>query len=222
MNIMMKMRSKIKSGFSLAEFIAALGLFSILMTSLGGVIVVGIRYYKDSDKGIKIQNSVRRGIEGMTSEIRTAVPDDDPGLFGNTPTGYKAISPSIDPNGVLYPNVNLTQTDYLIFNKPDYTYYAPGNSGWTSLDPRNYKKIRYYVRDTNVLTREETLFNADGSVLNTSEAPLAEVTNGSLELICTVQQTSGSMPYYRIRLTATRDKKQFSLTSNCMIPGGVF
>lgn len=206
------------NGFSLAEFLITLGLFMILVASLSGTLMIGLRYYRESNLGVDVQKAVRDSIEYMTDDLRQAVPNEDPGIFGNQPTGYRIISPSIVSTGVIYPNVNTPKTDYLIFNKPNYTYYDPGNVNWNALDPRNFKKIRYYIQDGNKLKREVILFKSDGKEDSKTSHSVAEIDNGSIKLTCNYVYNSGSIPYYRISITATSGKKTFSLSSNCVIP----
>lgn len=211
---------RLNNGFSLSEFMVSLGLFLILTSSLAGTLIIGMRYYKASDVSVDVQKSVRDTIEAISNDVRQAVPNDDPGLFGNPPTGYKSITPSISPTGVLYPNVNLTSTNYIIFNKPDYSYYNPTSTSWVPLDPRNFRKIRYFIQNGNEVMREVTLFNSDGTVLSTHQDSQAIVKDGSIQLICSMQYSYDKNPFYHARVIASEGKKTSSLSANCRIPGG--
>ena len=207
-------------GFSLAEFIVSLGLFLILTSSLAGTLVIGMRCYKASDVDVNFQKSVRDTIEAISNDVRQAVPNEDPGLFGNPPIGYKSISPSVSPTGVLYPNVNTTSGNYITFNKPDYSYYNPANKSWNPLDPRNFRKVRYYIQNNNEVIRKVTIYNSDGSVASKHQDSVAIVKNGTIHLICSMQYSDDKNPFYRIRVIATEGEKSFSLSANCKVPGG--
>ncbi|MCD4784399.1 MAG: hypothetical protein K8T10_11315 [Candidatus Eremiobacteraeota bacterium] len=211
---------RLNNGFSLAEFIVSLGLFLILTSSLAGTLMIGMRCYQASDVDVDFQKSVRDTIEAISNDVRQAVPDDAPGLFGNPATGYKSITPSISPTGVLYPNVNEASTNYIIFNKPDYSYYNPTLASWVPLDPRNFRKIRYFVQNDNEIIREVTLFNSDGSVASTHQDSQAIVEEGSIQLICSMQYSDDMNPFYRVRVIVSEEEKTFSLSANCRIPGG--
>lgn len=205
-------------GFSIAEFIVTLGLFLVLTSSLAEVLVVGVKYYRESNAGTDIQQSLRTAVGYMTDELRQAAPNDDPGLFGNQPSGYKSITPPILPNGVIIPNVNQPSANLLEFTKPDFDYYAPGSEAWNPMDPRNYKRIKYYIKHGNTLYRSVTLYESSGKTLASIEDPIIEIPDGTLEIICSLQQTSDLQHIYRIRLIGKQDKKMFTLTSNCAIP----
>jgi hypothetical protein len=209
-------------GFSLAEFLVTLGLMMVLTASLFGTLTLGMRYYRQSNYSTDLQKTARDSVEYITDEIRQAVPDEDPGIMGNPPTGYKSISPAVSSTGILSPNMNDKDADSVIFTKPDYNYFDPGNTTWDPLDPRNFKKIRYYVKNTNELIREETTFNADGSQKDKVSVALAQVAGGKIEMACNLSQNSGSSPSYVIKITATRNSTSYSLSSGCLIPGSVY
>lgn len=215
-----------QKGFSLSEFMIALFLFSILSSSLAGTIIIGMRYYQKSNLGTEAQMFTRNAIEFISNEIRQAVPNPDPGLNGNTPTGYKAVSPSIDPTGVLYPNVNEISTDYVVFTIPDYDYYDPSDEDWFSQDPRNYKKVKYAVYNQNELIRETTTYNSDGSINTRTQLSILTFSEGVIELSCKYTREYGNQPVYTITVsveTAVEEqstyKRSFSLQSSVTIPG---
>ncbi|MCE1247324.1 MAG: hypothetical protein LWY06_11825 [Firmicutes bacterium] len=214
-------RKSNKTGFSLAEFMITLGLLMVLTASLFGTLTLSMRYYRQSNYSTDLQKAVRDSVEYMTDEIRQAVPDEDPGMLGNNPTGYKMITPAVSSNGIMYPNMNDKDTDYVMFTKPDYDYFDPGSSTWEPFDPRNYKRIRYYVKDINKLIREVTTFKADGTVKDKTSDELAVVQDGTITLECTMF-TPGSTPSYCIQVTVVRDDKSYSLKSGCLVPGSAY
>lgn len=227
----------------MAELLISIGLFMILTTSLFGTLMIGMRTYRKNSLKSTIQLSVQNSVETMSNELRQATPNDDPGLFGNPPTGYKIIGSTFDPTGkpiestgVIIPNVNgKTSDNSLVFNKPDYTYYKPGDPSWVPLDPRNFKKITYSVKDGNRLMREEITYAADGSIAKRVEDPVSEIPEGTLSFQAILVNTYGTapnlyrlaVPYYTISVTAIwqndtdkQDEKtgKFVLDAACVIP----
>lgn len=236
-------RRSFHRGFTLAELLVSIGLFMILTTSLFGTLMIGMRIYRKNSLKSTLQLAVQNSVETMSNELRQAAPNDDPGLFGNAPTGYKIIGSDFAPaetpveaTGVIIPNLNnKVSNNSLIFNKPDYQYYKPGNPAWVPLDPRNFRKISYSVKDGNLLMREEISYNADGSIASRVEDPVAEASGGSLEFKVILVDTYGvepnlyklTVPYYRIIVTSVwqndtdkDDQKtgKFLLDSVCVIP----
>ncbi len=236
-------RSKHPSGFTLAELLISIGLFLILTTSLFGTLMIGMRAYRKNSLKSTIQLAVQNSVETMSNELREAAPNNDPGLFGNPPTGYKIVGSTFDPTespieatGVIVPNVNSKISENsLVFNKPDYTYYKPGDPAWVPLDPRNFRKITYSVKDVFKLMREEITYNADGSIATRVEDPVTEIPEGSLAFKAELVDTYGTapnlyklaVPYYKIYVIATwqndTDKVnektgKFELDAACVIP----
>ena len=236
-------KNKHYEGFTLAELLISIGLFMILTTSLFGTLMIGMRTYRKNSLKSAMQFAVQNSVETMNNELREAAPNDDPGLFGNPPTGYKIVGSSYDPvgkpiesTGVIVPNLNSKTSDNsLVFNKPDYTYYKPTDPAWVTIDPRNFRKITYSIKDGYRLMREEITYNADGSVATRVEDPVAETPEGSLAFKAVLVDTYGvspnlyklAVPYYRISVVATwqndtdkQDQKtgMFELDATCVIP----
>lgn len=236
-------KTKDLRGFTLAELLISIGLFMILTTSLFGTLMIGMRTYRKNSLKSTMQFAVQNSVETMSNELRQAAPNGDPGLFGNPPTGYKLIGSSFDPSGnplestgVIVPNLNnKTSDNSLVFNKPDYLYYKPGDLAWVPLDPRNFRKVTYSVKDGFRLMREEITYNADGSVATRVEDPVVEAPEGSLAFKVVLVDTYGvapnlyklAVPYYQITVTSKwqndtdkQDQKtgKFELDAACVIP----
>ena len=242
----MKRNQKIKSygGFSLAELLISIGLFLILITSLFGTLMIGLRTYRKNSQKSMIQLTVQNAVETMVNELRQATPNEDPGLFGNPPRGYKVVGSSfmsaqspIDATGVIIPNVNEKSVDdSLTFNKPDYNYYKPEDPAWVPLDPRNFVTISYSVKNGNTIMREEVLYNSDGTIASKSEDPVAEIPEGTIKFTAVLVDKYGespnlyqlNVPYYSVKVTAqwqtdtdevNKKSGNFQMESVCIIPG---
>lgn len=211
-------RIKNQGGFSLAEFLVALAMFLILTSSIFGTLVVGIRYYEKSTSGLEAKKSVRDVVSIVTSEMRHAVPNPAPGFSGNEPTGYRAVTPSIAPTGVLYPNAGSPETDFVLFTEPDFSHYDPDSPEWFTINPENFIQVKYFINNGNTLVREVTSFNTDGSFKNRTRDDVVIFEKGSLRLEASVSGSPGPYPLYNIAVTAIDDEKTFSLSSKIAIP----
>ncbi len=208
-----------KRGFSLAEFLMALLLFSILSTSLMGTLVIGLRYYRRSSEGVEAQKKVKNTIEFIEGELRQAVIDPVPGVNGNPPTGYLGVDPPIGPTGILKPNIHQKESNELVFNEPDYDYYDPANPSWFPLDPRNYKKVRYYVKDKNTIMREEIKYSQEGAPISSRVDPVLSFPQGEVHITCKLVFLDDSSVIYNIEIQVDpKEGKSYNLSTGVSVP----
>ncbi|MCE1245188.1 MAG: hypothetical protein LWY06_00945 [Firmicutes bacterium] len=196
-------------GLSLVELIIMLAMLLVFIGTLFSAMIAGLRYWSDGRLRLRAQESLRECLDTMTTEMRQALPNPDPGVGTNTPTGYLSLSPAVDPTGVLFPNENTVSGDYVEFNEPLEAAYIPSNTGWTPELPTNYQKVRYFVSG-GVLKRRVTKFNSSGAQSSQTEDNVVTLQDGSLSL----KTTCLSPTYYEIEMTAKLSKFSYTIKTN--------
>ncbi len=196
------------------EVMVILAMMLIFMGALFSALLAGLRYWKNSHLRLKAQESIREGMDTIMAEIRQSTPDPDPGTQGNPPTGYLSIDPPIDATGILYPNPNEPEGDYVEFTEPVETEYDPTQSGWSPEIPSNYQRVKYYV-ENGILKRHVTLFNADGTVKEEKENNVVALDGGSIDL----KARYLSPTFIEVKLTATIGKFSYSITTKIKTGG---
>lgn len=184
----------------MVEVLVAIAVFSVFTLFLTSAIIYSLRYINQVEAEISYQQAVRYSIETIVEELRQAIPNPDPGTAGNDPTGYKRISPSVGPTGVLYPNANSDNGTYLLFTEPNPDTYDPSESGFSKTSPEYYQQVKYYVQD-NVLYRSQKRFDETGAVSSEETQPIVSVTPGSLSL--QVQYESATS--FTVKVSASND-----------------
>lgn len=190
-----------------------LAMMVLFVGTLFSAMIAGLSYWRDGRLRLQAQEALRESLDTMTTELRQAIPDPDPGINGNPPTGYIAVDPDIDPTGFLYPNVHNAVGNYLEFTEPVETVYQPAGTSWAEEIPNNYQKIRYFI-EGGVLKRRVTRFNADGTEADVTENSVVTLPGGELSMTVTFI----SPTFARIEMTATLNK--FTYTINTLVKTG--
>jgi len=204
---------KSSSGMVLSELMVALVIFLLFSGSLLAIVTLGMRYWGKANANVLAQQNARLAAEAIVSEMKQAIPNPDPGGVGRTPTGYLAITPALEPTGVLYPNYNQPSLDYVEFTEPNPVNYDRASSGFVPEDPSNYQRIRYYVSGKK-LYRDITRYDSNGISLGTSTSPLAAASGEgtlSMEVDCLAARL------FRITIRATEKGKSFQYSSQIFI-----
>ena len=170
---------KKQRALTLVEMIIMLAMMVVFVSALFSAMIAGLRYWNDGRMRLIAQEALRESLDVMTTELRQAIPNPDPGTNGNPPTGFKAIYPVVDDTGILFPNFNQLTGNYLEFTEPDENYYIPSGATWDPETPNNYQKIKYYVNG-NKLLRHVTLYTESGAVLKQYQDELVTVPGLSL------------------------------------------
>jgi hypothetical protein len=200
---------KNQKALSLVELIIMLAMLVVFLGTLFSAMIAGLRYWTDGRLRLRAQESIRECLDTMTNEMRQALPNPDPGTGSNGATGYLAITPAIDPTGVLYPNENTTEGNYVEFTEPVEANYIPSNTGWKPELPNNYQKVRYFVSG-GALKRKVTVYNAAGAMESETENNVVTLQDGTLSL----KVKCLSPTYYEIEMTATLSKFSYTIKTN--------
>ncbi|MCD4784230.1 MAG: hypothetical protein K8T10_10465 [Candidatus Eremiobacteraeota bacterium] len=214
----MSLKSKnslwLRKGLTLVEMIITLGMMIVFIGALFSAMIAGLTYWKDGRLRLQTQEALRESLDTMTTELRQALPNPDPGTNGNPPTGYLGITPEIDPSGILYPNENNSVGDYLEFTEPVVSVYIPSTTGWSEEQPDNYQKIRYYV-NKEYLIRRVTRYNSSGVQVSEEDNNVVALREGEI----TMQVTSLSTSLVEIEMTATLSKFSYTIKTKVKIGG---
>lgn len=200
-------------GFTLAELMVVCVLFLLFSSSIMGILILALSSWEKADASVAAQQNARLAASIVMADLKQAVINQDPGHGTNPPTGYRAISPAIPPTGVLYPNLNLPSTTYLIFNEPNFSTYDPSGTSWDPQNPSNYQKVKYYV-SSGTLLRQVTKYDSSSRSTSTREDPIAAVSDGSLNL--TINYLAANLFYVEVR--AVEKSNSSSSSSNVYIP----
>lgn len=188
------------------ETIIIMAMMIVFLGTLFSAMIAGLRYWTDGRLRLRAQEALRESLDTMTMELRQAIPNPDPGTNGNSPTGYLAISPSVDPTGIIVPNRNVQQADYVTFTEPNEQYYNPSLANWSEMQPQNYRKVRYFI-DNGILKRQFTTYNANGQVVTDQTDNVVKLQDGSLSL----QSNYVSDTMVTIRMTVTLNKFSYTV-----------
>jgi len=200
-------------GFTLAELMTAVVLFLLFGTSLTAMLIMGMDYWQQASLTTETQEGARSAADWIATELRQAIPDPDPGQAGHPPTGYRSISPAVEPTGVLTPNANETEADSLLFTKPNAANYDPVQVGWNSASPANYQQVEYEVQAGDRLMRTVRTYDESGRLADSRSDTLTSLTGGSVAL--TVTRLSNSL--YRLNLACAKEGKSFSVDARVYV-----
>lgn len=214
MSLKLKNSLWLRRGFSLIEMIIVLGMMVVFIGALFSAMIAGLSYWKDGKLRLQTQEALRESLDTMTTELRQALSNPDPGTNGNPPTGYLGITPEIEPTGILFPNENNPVGDYLEFTEPVESVYIPSTTGWSEEQPDNYQKIRYYT-NKEYLVRRVTRYNSSGVQVSEEDNNVVALREGDLIL----QVTSISTSFVEIEMTATLNKFSYTIKTKVKIGG---
>lgn len=200
---------KNQRALTITEMIIMLAMLIVFIGTLFSSMIAGLRYWNDGRLRLRAQESLRECLDTMTTEMRQALPNPDAGVGTNTPTGYLAITPVVDPTGVLYPNANTPDGNYIEFTEPVEVNYVPSNTGWKPELPNNYQKVRYFISGGD-LKRRVTKYNSAGAQESQTENNVVTLQDGSLSL----RTKYLSATYYEIEMTATLNKFSYTIKTN--------
>jgi type II secretory pathway component PulJ len=152
-----------RRGFTLAETVVMLVIFSLFSTTALATLTLALRYWSQSNQRTLAEQNVRVSLQTITSELRQAIIDPDPGAT-NQATGYLSISPAVQATAYLMPNPNVTSSsETLTFNEPNEGNFDPSQSGFDSTNPSNYLKVTYTIQN-NALHRQQISYTTTGTV----------------------------------------------------------
>ncbi len=206
MNRLLFKSSKYQKAFTLVETIIIMAMMIVFLGTLFSAMIAGLRYWTDGRLRLRAQESLRESLDTMTMELRQAIPNPDPGTNGNGPTGYLAITPSVEPTGIIFPNKNVLQTDYITFTEPNVQNYDPSLTNWSEVQPQNYFKTKYFI-DNGILKRQIISYNANGLPASDQTDTVVKLQDGSLSM----QATYISDTLISIRMTATLNKFTYTI-----------
>lgn len=190
-------------GFTLAELTVWLVLYALVATTVLGTMILAVRAWSASMARVHVQQTVRLSLSAMAAEVREGIVDPDPG--GALPsTGFAGISPAVAATAILMPNANSINASELTLTVPFGDNYDPSRSGWSSTDPSNYRRIRYYMKGA-ALHREQVTWSSSGAVAATVDDVLAAPTaSGTLQFSTTyLSPTSVTVTLYAAEGTTT-------------------
>lgn len=178
----------------------------VFLGTLFSAMIAGLRYWTDGRLRLRAQEALRESLDTITMEMRQAIPNPDPGTNGNSPTGYMAITPSVDPTGILSPNKNVQQSNYITFTEPNVQNYNPSAQNWSEVQPQNYLKVKYFI-DNGILKRQIISYNANGTIVSDQTDNVVKLQDGSMSM----QVNYVSETLVTIRMTATINKFSYTI-----------
>jgi hypothetical protein len=164
----------------------------LLGVSLLGVLTAALHQWSRLSGRTEAVSRARFLVDTMASELRQAVP------CPLAAVGWRSVSPPISSSGVLLPNEHQTVSSELVFTEPDPEFYDPLAPGWDETDPRNYRRVRYYVEGRQAW-REAIRYDASGAATREAE-PLGQADRIVLAFtwrsdeVCDVAATVGQGP----------------------------
>ena len=206
MNRLLFKNVRYQKAFTLVETIIIMAMMIVFLGTLFSAMIAGLRYWTDGRLRLRAQEALRESLDTMTMELRQAIPNPDPGTNGNGSTGYLALSPAVDPTGIIFPNRNVQQTDYITFTEPNVQNYNPSVQNWSEVQPQNYHKVKYFI-DNGVLKRQIISYNANGLVASDQTDNVVKLQDGSLSM----QVNYLSETLVSIRMTATLNKFSYTI-----------
>lgn len=206
MNRLLFKSVRYQKAFTLVETIIIMAMMVVFLGTLFSAMIAGLRYWTDGRLRLRAQEALRESLDTITMELRQAIPNPDPGTNGNGPSGYLAINPSVDPTGIIAPNRNVQQTDYVTFTEPNVLNYDPSVQNWSEVQPQNYRKVKYFI-DNGVLKRQMITYNANGLPAADQTDNVVKLQDGSLSL----QANYISDTMVTIRMTATLNKFTYTI-----------
>ncbi|GEM_PF-2436588 len=201
-----------QNGFTLAELIITLLIFSLCATTLLTILSMALRQITRTDKVVNAQRIASASMECISNELRTAVIND-------SSTGYKSLSPLPPPTAVMTPGAVGGSSSELSFSTVNNYAYFPTSITFNEMDAAIYQKTRYYVSaNGKELHREVKQYDSTGTVTSTDDMIITEVENGSISMSVTLLTSST----VQISLTCTMGNQGatsvFSLKSRLFIP----
>jgi prepilin-type N-terminal cleavage/methylation domain-containing protein len=166
-----------RKGFSMAEVLVSLVVFSLFSLGLVYSLTYGIRCFRKAEAAHNAHNTCISALEVILNDLNQAIPNPDPGRI-NTPTGYLSISPAVELTAFLIPNNNSKTSNKIKFNMPNFTNMdiAGANPPVDKLRPDLYRQVEYYTSN-NALYRKIT--NIDAAGILSAETPLLIAEAGS-------------------------------------------
>jgi Tfp pilus assembly protein PilV len=162
-------------GFTLAETIITLLLFSIFSTAVVATISATLNFWTLSNSRILAMQNVRISMQFITNEFRQSTMDSD-AYSGWASIGLTRPTPLLFPNnGNVINNTTTIQcttstvpTSYtgstgacpLVFTEPNEANYVPTGAGFNSSESFCYQRVLFYVKPNNQASNP-TNANAD-------------------------------------------------------------
>ncbi|MHC9541594.1 MAG: type II secretion system protein J [Vulcanimicrobiota bacterium] len=201
-----------RKGFSLAELIVTIMIFSLCVTTLVTILSMALRQISRTDRNANAQRIASASLECISNELRTAVIND-------SSTGYKSISSDLAATAIMTPSAVGSSSTELSFSTVNNYAYFPTSITFNEMDSAIYQKIRYYVSTNGKeLHREVKQYNSTGAVTSTDDMIVTEVEDGSITMNVTLISTSS----VNIQITSTVGTQGttsvYSLTNRIFIP----
>jgi len=198
-----------RRGFTLAEVVITVAVFSIFAVSAAGSMTAALRNWTRCNTRMQAEQNARTALSTIVADLRQALPDPDPGTSA-PPTGYLSLSPSVSATGTLAPNANIPNSTTLTFTEPNVANYNPGGSGWSPLSPANYQKVTYYVLNGS-LRRKQIQYTASGAISATTDDAVATPVQGTpVALTCAYLSPTS----VQITVTATEQTQACTLSTS--------
>jgi type II secretory pathway pseudopilin PulG len=195
--------------FSLSEIVVVVALFGLFSTTALAGLNLTLGYWRTISSRVDAVSSCRLVVGTIANELRQGIPNPAP---ASTSTGYRQISPPVDPTAVLRPNASSPIANELVFTEPDPTRYDPLNSSFDPEDPSYYRTVRYYVTGGTV-RREVKTWTSSGSVANTVDGVLANMDSAELRV------TWRAPDLFDLEFSCTRGKDAARLNTQIFVLG---
>jgi len=223
MNTVRSHMRKYRKGFTLAELLVTMLLFTMFSTTLLGVLTLSLRYLARADRLISAQKSASMTMDFISNELKNAV-------INPTSTGYLSISPiPATATAVLVPTPTTSTASEIRFTtvNPDSrnpamsTYRAtcdPSSTSYSTTDRANYQTVRYYIAvNGREVHRELKKYDANGLLTRTTDDVVAQVDEGLITMSFTISQSDLVTITITCRAGTGQDSETFSSTSKIFI-----
>lgn len=201
-----------RKGFSLAELIVTIMIFSLCVTTLVTILSMALRQISRTDRNVNAQRIASASLECISNELRTAVIND-------SSTGYKSISSDLAATAIMTPSAVGSSSDELSFNTVNNYAYFPTSITFNESDPAIYQKTRYYVSTNGKeLHREVKQYNSSGTVTSTDDMIVTEVEDGTITMSVTLLSPSSVQIQFTCTVGTEDTTSVFSLKNRIFIP----
>lgn len=207
-------------GFTLAEMIITLALFSLFSTTVVATLSATLNFWNQQNARILAQQNVRICMQLIVTEMRQSVRDGDP------ITGYASLGLTT-PTTVLSPNVNqqsvsctsstlggtATSTSPLVFTEANQTNYQPTSASFNASSSNNFQQVLFYVNNSTAMHRVVTTYTSTGAVATTTDMIVATASAPGLLALSAQYYNANAVT---VTVTAVESEINYSLTTTVM------
>lgn len=205
-------------GLVIDEAVTSTAIFLVFAFLLGALVVAGSMYLQKLEAELIVQQCCRDMLDLVATELKQAVPCPDTGRGETPPRGFLSVKPYVGYTGVLYPNKNNPQGDYLEFTQPDFQKFDPSNHSFNPLNPGGYKLVRYYTGSGSTLIREVVSYKDNGKVLNDRARELSDPRSGDVNMSIKWKNNR----FYEVKIIINKDGLVYSNSADVFIPAGIY